>query len=205
MGIHMGSTPVQATLTANDATLWARLNGMFWAAFLLISMTTASIVYGTVIERIRPSAFLTLAVLIGSVLWILGAARGWHPDGWMVKKLGYGDAFWTYSGGLAGVIGASAGNDLYHPIQALHVGAIGALIIYKLRHWVERWFKLDDAVGAVAVHGYTGFYGCPVAGYPLWGYRLRRTAATPRSTRSAIASARCPGDLSPRAHCTVVW
>lgn len=286
MGTHMGGKPVQAALTADDTMLWARLNGVFWAAFLLFSLTTASIVSGAVIERIRPSAFLILAVLIGSVLWILDAAWGWHPDGWMVKKLGYhdayasgvvhaiaggftlaivkvlgprigkfgkdgtprninphnpwlvtiglfliytgfwgfyaacnipiidvqsgsgvfysatniylgpttlsaitfnflmslagglmmgylvskGDAFWTYSGGLAGVIGASAGNDLYHPIQALLVGAIGVLIIYKLHYWVERRFKLDDAVGAVAVHGYTGFYGCVVAGFLLWGY-----------------------------------
>ena len=27
-----------------------------------------------------------------------------------------GDPFWTFSGGLAGIITASAGNDLYHPI-----------------------------------------------------------------------------------------
>ena len=39
-----------------------------------------------------------------------------------------GDAFWTYSGGLAGVIGASSGNDLYHPIQAMLIGGGGALV-----------------------------------------------------------------------------
>ena len=44
------------------------------------------------------------------------------------------------------------------------------MIIYKLHYWVERRFKIDDAVGAVAVHGYTGFLGVVVAGFVLWGY-----------------------------------
>ncbi|MFQ5544362.1 MAG: ammonium transporter, partial [Acidiferrobacterales bacterium] len=78
--------------------------------------------------------------------------------------------FWTYSGGLGGIIAASAGNDLYHPIQALLIAAIGVWIMYKLHYWVERTFKIDDAVGAVAVHGYAGFFGVVIAGFMLWGY-----------------------------------
>tara|TARA_B110000208_G_C11454207_1_gene315798 strand:- start:95 stop:610 length:516 start_codon:yes stop_codon:yes gene_type:complete len=80
-----------------------------------------------------------------------------------------GDAFWTFSGGLAGIIGASAGNDLYHPMQALIIGAIVPVIAYKLHNYVERKFKIDDAVGAVAVHGYAGFLGVVIAGFVLWG------------------------------------
>lgn len=80
-----------------------------------------------------------------------------------------GDAFWTFSGGLAGIIGASAGNDLYHPMQALIIGAIVPVIAYKLHFWVENKFKIDDAVGAVAVHGYSGFMGVVIAGFVLWG------------------------------------
>lgn len=80
-----------------------------------------------------------------------------------------GDPFWTFSGGLAGIICASAGNDLYHPIQAMFIGAIGALVAYKLHYFVERRFKIDDAVGAVAVHGYSGFAGLIIAGFMLWG------------------------------------
>lgn len=259
---------------------------MFWAAFLLFSWTAASIVSGSVIERIKSSAFWILAVLIGSVFWIIDAAWGWHSAGWMVRLLGYhdayasgvihaiaggfalgilcvlgprigkfapdgtprnlnprnpwlvtiglffiytgfwgfyvacnvpmwdiqdgdgvfysatniylapttlsaitvnflmslsggllmgyiiskGDAFWTYSSGLAGIIAASAGNDLYHPVQAMIIAAVGVVIMYKLHYWVERTFKIDDAVGAVAVHGYAGFYGVVVAGFVLWGY-----------------------------------
>jgi ammonia channel protein AmtB len=292
MGTHMGNAVHQDGLTAADHGWWSRINGVFWAAFLLFSWTAASIVSGAVIERIRPSAFWILAILIGSVCWIIDAAWGWSWNGWMVQKLGYhdayasgvihaiaggfalgilmvlgprigkfakdgtprninphnpwlvtvglfliytgfwgfyvacnipiidvygglmldvegksffsatniylqpttlsaitlnflmslsggllvaymvskGDPFWTYSGGLAGVIAASAGNDLYHPIQAMLLGGCGAFVAYKMHYWVESKFKIDDAVGAVAVHGYAGFFGVVVAGFMLWGY-----------------------------------
>mgnify|MGYP000368453339 FL=1 len=264
--------------------------GVFWAAFLLFSWTAASIVSGAVIERIRMSAFGILAIAIGSVFWVIDASWGWHFDGWMLKILGYhdayasgvihavaggfalgilvvlgprigkfaqdgtprnigpknpwlvtiglfliytgfwgfyaacnvpifevgaeygmegvtyftatniymtpttlsgitfdflmslsggllagywvskGDAFWTYSLGLAGIICASAGNDLYHPLQAMLIAMVGAYIAYKLHYWVENKFKIDDAVGAVAVHGYAGVAGLIICGFVLWGY-----------------------------------
>ena len=56
-----------------------------------------------------------------------------------------GDAFWTFSGGLAGIIGASAGNDLYHPMQALIIGAIVPVIAYKLHNYVERKLMMQLA------------------------------------------------------------
>jgi Amt family ammonium transporter len=281
------NAPTSPTMGTN---LSDHITGVFWAAFLLFSWTAASIVSGAVIERIRSGAFWIIAVMIGSVTWIIDAAWGWHFDGWMVKLLGYhdayasgvihaiaggtalgvlvvlgprlgrftadgtprvfvphnpwlvtiglfliytgfwgfyaacnvpiispegiggqitgetwtattiyltpttlgaitvnflmslsggllvgylvskGDGFWTYSGGLAGIITASAGNDLYHPIQAMFIGAIGTWLAYKLHYWVEKQFKIDDAVGAVAVHGYAGFIGLVICGFVLWGY-----------------------------------
>jgi len=293
MGTHMGgSVTVQTdSLTADDTMYWARINGVFWAAFLLFSWTTASIISGAVIERIKTQAFLIIAVMVGSGTWIIDAAWGWSWNGWMVQLWGFhdayassvvhgiaggsalgvlcvlgprlgkfaadgtprdipqnnpwfvtiglfliytgfwgfyaacnipiidfttvvmgqegesfftatniyltptslsaitfnflmslsggllagyvlskGDPFWSYSGGLAGVITASAGNDLYHPVEAMIIGMAGVWVAYKLHYWVERRFKLDDAVGAVAVHGYAGFFGTVVAGFMLWGY-----------------------------------
>jgi ammonia channel protein AmtB len=291
MGVHMGGAAHQEGITVDDTGLWSRINGVFWAAFLLFSWTTGSIVSGAVIERIRSGAFWILAVILGSVLWITDAAWGWHWDGWMVAKLGYhdayasgvvhaiaggfalavlivlgprlgkfrqdgtardirpqnpwlvtiglfmiytgfwgfyaacnipiidfygssmldiegsyftatniylaptslsgitfnflmsltgglmagyliskGDPFWTYSSGLAGIIAASAGNDLYHPIQSMVIAGGTVVVIYKMHYWVENKFKIDDAVGAVAVHGNAGFFGVVIAGFMLWGY-----------------------------------
>ena len=263
MGPHMGGAPASTAVTADDTAGWARINGVFWAAFLLFSWTAASIVSGAVIERIRSFAFWIIAVMIGSITWVIDAAWGWHSAGWMVQILGYHDAyasgvihaiaggtalgvlvnlgprigkfrpdgtardiqphnpwlvtiglffiyagfwgfyvacnvpmwdiqdgdgvffsatniylapttlsaitvnflmslagglligyivskgqgFWTYSGGLAGIIAASAGNDLYHPIQAMIIAGAGTWFMYKMHFWVERRFKVDDAVG----------------------------------------------------------
>lgn len=65
--------------------------GVFWGAFAMFGATTGSILSGAVIERIRVSAFLILTIVLGSAIWILAAAWGWHPDGWMLTKLGYHD------------------------------------------------------------------------------------------------------------------
>ena len=300
-GLIFNSGEALAGWGGNDLALpWApimavnfndHLMMVFWGAFLLFSWTAASIVSGAVIERIRISAFGILAIAIGSIFWVIDASWGWHFNGWMVKVLGYhdayasgvihavaggfalgilvvlgprigkfasdgtpinigprnpwmvtlglfliytgfwgfyaacnipifdigadygvaeagtlwsattiyvtpttlrgitvnflmslaggllmgyvvskGDPFWTYSSGLAGIITASAGNDLYHPLQAMIIAAIGVAIMYKLHYWVERRFKIDDAVGAVAVHGYAGVVGLVICGFVLWGY-----------------------------------
>jgi ammonia channel protein AmtB len=50
------------------------------------------------------------------------------------------------------------------------IAAIGVVIAYRLHYWVERRFKIDDAVGAVAVHGYAGVVGLVICGFVLWGY-----------------------------------
>lgn len=77
--------------------------GVFWAAFTLFAATTASIFSGAVIERIKMSGFVLLAILLGSVLWILGAAWGWHPTGWLLTDWGYHDF------GCAGIVHLIAG------------------------------------------------------------------------------------------------
>ena len=111
--------------------------------------------------------YLTPTTLSAITINFLMSLSGGMLAGYMVSK---GDAFWTYSGGLAGIITASAGNDLYHPIQALIIGGVGTWGMYKMHYWVERRFKVDDAVGAVAVHGYAGWFGVVIAGFVLWGH-----------------------------------
>ncbi|WBT39997.1 MULTISPECIES: ammonium transporter [Hyphomicrobium] len=81
-----------------------------------------------------------------------------------------GNAFWTFSGGLTGLISASSGNDLYHPVVAATLAVVGTAFGYYMHNWVEKKYKLDDAVGAVAVHGYCGVFGGIAAGFLLWGY-----------------------------------
>ena len=77
--------------------------GVFFGAFAMFAATTASIMSGSLIERIQIVGFTILAIVLGSFVWILGAAWGWHADGWLVTALGYHDF------GASGVVHAVAG------------------------------------------------------------------------------------------------
>ena len=59
---------------------------------------------GALIERVRLSAYLVLAVLLGSVVWILDAAWGWSAGGWLTLRFGFHDSI--ASGVVHGVAGA---------------------------------------------------------------------------------------------------
>jgi ammonium transporter, Amt family len=257
------------------------ITGVFWAAFLLFSWTTASILSGAVIERIRLSAYLILGSILGSVIWILDASWGWSAYGFLNLRYGFhdsiaglvvhgvagafalgvllnlgprigkytreglartfrphnlhltlmglmliftgfyafyaaclviqsttlpgwgniylnpttlssitfaitigfaggftggyfasrGDPFWTLSGGLAGVISVSAGADIYAPSMDYLISMFGGALAVYAGNFIERQLRVDDAVGAVAVHGVCGFWsplavGLFAAGYP---------------------------------------
>jgi ammonium transporter, Amt family len=275
-----GFIPVEAS----GALPWAKSmgpdvtdmgTGIFWAAFAMFGATTGSILSGAVIERIRVSAFLILTVFLGSVVWILAGAWGWHPDGWLLTKLGYHDVgasgvvhavagfftlgvlinlgprvgkfingvaqtiaphslpmtliglmmiifgffgflggciifnggetgwttiynnptnlsafafntlmgfaggvlgcymasrdpFWTMSGGLVGIISVAAGLDLYDPELAFIIAVVTGIMAVKVAKIVEN-FGIDDAVGAVAVHGFTGVWAVFLVGVFAYG------------------------------------
>lgn len=78
-------------------------SGVFWGAFTLFAATTASIMSGAVIERIKLFGFIILAIALGAVAWVIAAAWGWHADGWLVTKYGFHDF------GAAGVVHMVAG------------------------------------------------------------------------------------------------
>ena len=268
-----GALPWSATMGPDIADMGT---GIFFAAFALFAATTGSILSGAVIERIRLSAFLFLAVILGSGVWILAAAWGWHPDGWLLTELGFHDTgaagcvhavagffalgvlinlgprigkfqngqamniaphsmpmaliglmliiagffgflggciifnagdggwttifgtptnlsafgfntvmgfaggvigayltsrepFWTMSGGLAGIITVAAGLDLYYPGLTFVLAASGGALIPLVGRLVEKC-GIDDAVGAVAVHGFSGVYGLVLVGIFASGY-----------------------------------
>ena len=79
-----GGIPWSDTFGPN---LTNNINLVFFLAFLLFSWTTASIMSGAIIERARLSAYLVLACLLGSVVWILDAAWGWSAGGWLDASL----------------------------------------------------------------------------------------------------------------------
>ena len=277
------SVACQGGIPWSDAfgpNLTNNINLIFFLAFLLFSWTTASIMSGALLERVRLSAYLILAAFLGSVVWILDAAWGWSAGGWLTLRFGFhdaiasgvvhgvagaftlgvlfnlgprigkytkegltrqfrphnlhitllglmliftgfyafygaclviastsfpgwasiylspttlgsitmvitfgfaggftggyfaskGDPFWTVSGGLAGVIGVSAGADVYAPTLAYLLAMASAALCVRVGSWIETKARVDDVVGAVAVHGFSGFLGMLWVGIFAAGY-----------------------------------
>jgi ammonia channel protein AmtB len=79
------------------------------------------------------------------------------------------DPFWMMSGALAGIFCAAAGLDLWYPGTAFALGFLGGVVIPYSHKLITSW-GIDDAVGAVSVHGTCGFIGVMAVGVLLGGY-----------------------------------
>jgi Amt family ammonium transporter len=130
----------------------------FYAACLVIQSTVFP---GWLNIYLSPTTLGTIAMVI-----TIGFAGGF-TGGWFASK---GDPFWTLSGGLAGVISVSAGADVYHPSLAYLLSTSGGMLAVWSGNYLERKLRVDDAVGAVAVHGVCGFYGILLVGIFAGGY-----------------------------------
>jgi ammonia channel protein AmtB len=63
------------------------------------------------------------------------------------------------SGALAGIFSAAPGLDLYYPPLAFLMGITGGIVAPLADKFLTNKFKIDDAVGAFAVHGVGGLIG----------------------------------------------
>jgi ammonia channel protein AmtB len=272
---------VQASYPWSDAlgpNTADHLTGVFFFAFALFAMTTASILSGALIERVKIGAYLIMSIVLGGFTWVVAAAWGWSAFGWFYTQFGYhdfgcaavvhgvsgfftlgvlinlgprigkydeqgkprpilphnlpltmvglmlifvgfyaflaacliflpgyakettiygspmtlasigvnttlalasgiiaayisskADPFFTISGGLAGIISAGGGMDLYHPSLVIVIAFIGAFLMPKVAMFIEK-LGIDDAVGAVGVHGFCGMFGALVVGLFASGY-----------------------------------
>ncbi len=81
-------------------------NLLHWVAFFLTSVLVTSLVAGPMLERSKGGAVLLLAVSAGGVFWPMASAWLWSPQSWMVRLVGFHDAFGatavhTLAGGFA--------------------------------------------------------------------------------------------------------
>ena len=159
------------------------VSGVVWGAFAMFAATTASIMSGSVIERIQTVGFTILAIILGSFSWVLAAAWGWHADGWLVQSWGVHDF------GAAGLV---------HAVAAFF--ALGVLI--NLGPRIGK-FNADGSANVLTGHSIpftviglmliiAGFWGflmaCVVVGGEAWSWSANFTTiyGTP-TTLSALA------------------
>lgn len=65
----------------------------------------------------------------------------------------------TLNGILAGLVAITAGCNVFEPLMSVVVGLIGGGIVVISIYILEHVWKLDDAIGAISVHGTCGIWG----------------------------------------------
>ena len=70
----------------------------------------------------------------------------------------------TTNGVLAGLVGITAGADVVGIWSACAIGAISGVILCLASSFIEKIIKIDDPVGAIAVHGVCGIWGTVAVG-----------------------------------------
>ncbi|MDH6268885.1 Amt family ammonium transporter [Rhizobium sp. SG_E_25_P2] len=65
----------------------------------------------------------------------------------------------SFTGMLGGLVAVTAGCHILTPSGALAIGAVGAAAAIYSVHAIERYLRIDDAVGAVGVHAVAGLVG----------------------------------------------
>jgi len=67
------------------------------------------------------------------------------------------------NGVLGGLVGITAGADLMSPSESVIIGAIGGIVVVLAIAFMDKQ-KLDDPVGAIAVHLFAGIWGTLAVG-----------------------------------------
>jgi len=126
-----------------------------WFGFNAGSTTTGD----TSIALIALNTFLAAGAGATAAMVITWITNG-KPDGAV-----------TLNGVLAGLVGITAGCANLSPGFAIITGAIAGVLVHYSMKFLEK--KVDDAVGAVSVHGVCGAWGTLAAGlFDMGGFSL---------------------------------
>ncbi|WP_274308307.1 ammonium transporter [Solibacillus daqui] len=79
-------------------------------------------------------------------------------------RYGYIDGSLTLNGALAGLVSITAGAANLSIVGAIAAGFIGGIILVEAVRFVEHKLRIDDPVGAIAVHGIAGIWGTLAVG-----------------------------------------
>ncbi|MEO0385591.1 MAG: ammonium transporter [Pseudomonadota bacterium] len=131
-----GHSPVLATSGAVLLFVgWIGFNG---GSTLEASSDIAGIIANTV-----------LAAAMGTAA---GHAMGWWQDRVLLPEK-------SITGLLGGLVSITAGASVLTAPSAMVIGAVGGSVAVWSVSFLERRFRIDDAVGAIGVHGFAGVVG----------------------------------------------
>jgi len=78
---------------------------------------------------------------------------------WITKRTGKPDPGMMANGMLAGLVAITAPCAFVSPAISALIGIIAGVLVIEAVFFVERRLKIDDPVGAIAVHGINGSFG----------------------------------------------
>lgn len=91
---------------------------------------------------------------------VIAGAAGTVTAGAVVwRRQGLPDMSIVANGTLAGLVSITAGCATMNTLGALVTGAIAGVVVVFAMTFIERRMRVDDPVGAVAVHGVCGIWG----------------------------------------------
>lgn len=78
---------------------------------------------------------------------------------WVTKRTGKPDPAMMANGMLAGLVAITAPCAFVSPAASALIGLIAGVLVIEASWFIERKLKIDDPVGAIAVHGVNGTFG----------------------------------------------
>ncbi len=79
-------------------------------------------------------------------------------------QFGKPDISMTLNGALGGLVGITAGCASVSPLSAIIIGALSGILVVFAVEFIDKKLRVDDPVGAVAVHGICGVWGTVAVG-----------------------------------------
>jgi len=128
--------------------------GTFILLFGWFGFNAASTFAATDVQFATVAANTAIAAAFGSVTALL----------WVTRRTGKPDPSMMVNGMLAGLVAITAPCAFVQPWAAAVIGVLAGLIVIEVVWIVERRFKIDDPVGAIAVHGVCGLFGVLAVG-----------------------------------------
>ena len=98
-------------------------------------------------------AFVAVTTTLAAGAGAIGAmVTSWF---WFGKP----DPSMSLNGGLAGLVGITAGCWVVSPLEAVLIGAVAGIIVILSVEFFDKVLHVDDPVGAISVHGICGVWG----------------------------------------------
>lgn len=131
------------------ATLGAIILWVGWIGFNGGSTTVGSPAFAHIVSN---------TMLAGAFSGVISMLIGRYHDGLFRPDR-------SINGALGGLVGITAGCDAVTTHGAIIIGLSSGVVVYYAAWLMENKFKLDDAIGAVAVHGVCGAWGTILVGF----------------------------------------